>query len=63
MKCTRHLAGITEKGEHAPFWQDNVKESHVEDLGVGDDIIKMCLQEIVLTGCEFMEKYSSLTNK
>jgi len=27
----------------------------VEDLGVGGDNIKLCLQEIGFTGCEFME--------
>jgi len=56
MRYTRHVEGITEKEVHTTFWQDNVKESHVEDLGVGGDNIKMYLQEIVFTGCEFMEK-------
>lgn len=56
MSYTRHVARITEKEVHTTFWQDNVKENHVEDLGVGGDNIKICLQEIVFTGCEFMEK-------
>jgi len=55
MRCTRHVASITEKEVHKTFWQDNVKETHVEDLSLGGDNIKMCLQEIVFTGCEFME--------
>jgi hypothetical protein len=56
MGFTRNVARITEKEVHTTFWQDNVKESHVEDIGLGGDNIKMCLQEIVFTGCEFMEK-------
>jgi hypothetical protein len=56
MRCTRHVARIAEKEVHTKFWQDNVKESHVKDLGLCGDNIKMCFQEIVFTGCEFMEQ-------
>jgi hypothetical protein len=39
------------------FWQDNVKGSHVEELGVGRDNTKMCIKEVVFTGCRFMENW------
>jgi hypothetical protein len=57
MKCTRHVSRLMEKEVHTKIWRDNVKENHMEDLGVGCDNIKMCLQEIVFTGRRFMEKW------